>query len=161
MSQICDQFSPFLFRVRDLDINMTQPSSAQDDADNELPGEHWLGFHSFRGVEKFYLAGKLTTNILRTLQAADWETCPLPVLKILYVQGPESGSWSVATDSFVTSRWLSGRPVKVEGIQATILPNPTVLEHEDGPARQLPVAPYTCQDCNVRFAMQRDLTRHF
>ncbi|KAH9171634.1 hypothetical protein EDB89DRAFT_1079518 [Lactarius sanguifluus] len=112
MAQICDQLSSsgFFFGVGELLINTTQRLSEQDDGDSE----HWPELiHSFGGVERLSLAGKLVTNILHTLREANWETSPLPALKYLRTQGPASGDLRAAIDSFVTQRQLSGRPIEV------------------------------------------------
>jgi hypothetical protein len=60
MAQVCDQFSPFLFRVEQLRINTTQPSSGQDD----VAGEQWLELvRSFRAQETFrWLANSQQTS---------------------------------------------------------------------------------------------------
>jgi len=68
MAQVCDQFSPFLFRVKNLGINTTRSSSEQDDVD----GEQWLELvRSFGGARDFRVAGELTTDILCALGPAD------------------------------------------------------------------------------------------
>jgi hypothetical protein len=113
MAQICGQFSTpgFLFGVTDLLINMTQPSSGQEDADSE----HWPEIiHSFRGIEKLSLAGGPMANILRALQAAEWENNPLPALTFLSIAGVASCDLLAAIRSFVTPLQASGRLVKVE-----------------------------------------------
>ena len=115
MAQICDQFSTsgFLFGVTDLLINTTQPSSGQEDADSE----HWLELiHSFSGIEKFSLDGGLMTNILRALQAAEWENNPLPALKYLSIAGVTSCDLLAAIRLFITPLQASGRLVQVEHI---------------------------------------------
>ncbi|KAH9172666.1 hypothetical protein EDB89DRAFT_1964297 [Lactarius sanguifluus] len=122
MAQICSHLSSsgFLFSVGNLCINTTLlpwwPSSEEDDADSE----HWPELiHTFGGVEKLSLAGQLVTNILRTLQAADQETSPLPAMKYLQLEVPVLGGFvptisQAALHKFVASRQLSGRPIIVE-----------------------------------------------
>ena len=114
MAQICGQFSTsgFLFGgVTDLLINTTQPSSGQGNADSE----HWPELiHSFSSIEKFSLqAGGLMTNILRALQAAVWESDPLPALKFLCIAGVTSCDLLAAIRSIVTPLQASGRLVQV------------------------------------------------
>ena len=83
LAQICDHFPAFLSCVGDLWVNATPPSSGQNDMDNEL----WLHLiRSFRGAERFYVAGKLGTAIMRTFPPADGDlTIVLPLLRNLYV----------------------------------------------------------------------------
>ncbi|KAH8992924.1 hypothetical protein EDB92DRAFT_1855640, partial [Lactarius akahatsu] len=118
MAQVCDQFSPFLFRVSDLGINSTQSPSGQDDVD----GEQWPELvHTFVGAEDFRVAGVHVKDILRALHPASREhtagttTSMLPALRNLRVEEPiamDGPSWD-AVQSFITSRSLSGRPVQV------------------------------------------------
>ena len=117
MAQICDQFSTsgFLFGVTDLLINTTQPSSGQDDADSEHRDWPEL-IHLFSGIEGFSLAGGLMTNILDSLQAAEWENNSLPALKFLSIVGVASCDLLAAIRSFVTPLQASGRLVQVHHI---------------------------------------------
>jgi hypothetical protein len=94
MAQICDQFSPFLFRVNDLGIFTTQSPSEYD----EVGDENWLEFVlPFGGVEEFHLAGGLTTRILRALYSADeGNATVLPALRHICVDDPgemDGSSW--------------------------------------------------------------------
>ena len=115
MVQICDQFSPFLFRVKDLDIDTTQSSSGQD-----VDGEQWLRLiRAFGGAKHFHVAGVHVTDILCALRAADGghttDTTVLPALRNLRVEEPltmHGPSWN-AVQSFIALRSLSGRPVQV------------------------------------------------
>jgi hypothetical protein len=111
MAQVCDQFSPFLFRVEALRINTTQSSIGQDDM-----GEHWVDLvRSFGGTRDLWMANELTMDILRTLGQADGgQTTVLPALRRLHVEKPmEMDVPSCeALDSFMTSRSLSDCPVK-------------------------------------------------
>jgi len=152
MAQLCDQFSSsgLLFGVRDLRINTTQQSSGQDDADSE----HWPELiHSFSGVERFSLAGKLVTNVLRTFRAADGVTSLLPALKFLCIQGPRSGDLRAAIRSFVTSRQLSGRPVNVEYTGADSQTRTKIQPISIAEPREM------CEYCYASFKKQ-DLDQH-
>ena len=116
MAQICDRISPFLFHVGDLGIHVAQPPDEQDDVD----GEQWLDFlrsFKFGGAESFRVNGELTAGILCALGPANEgsTTTMLPSLRQVYLEksiamgGP---SWD-SVQSFVTSRWISSRPVEV------------------------------------------------
>ncbi len=145
MTQICRQFSPFLFHIEDLDINTSRRTVEEDnlDVDSEDLVERWPALiRLFRGVERLCLDGKTATNILRRLREADGETCLLPALQILRIQGPGSVALRDAIGSFVAWRQLSRRPIKVEGTDRLV----TLL---------------TCQDCKVHFATQQDFSQHF
>ncbi|KAI9449232.1 hypothetical protein BJY52DRAFT_1308339 [Lactarius psammicola] len=112
MAQVCDQFSPFLSRGKNLRLTTTQSSSGQDD----VGGEQWLEFvRSFGGARDFSVVGKLTTDVLFALGLADeGHTTVLPALRHLRVEEPmamDHPSWN-ALHSFITSRSLSGRPVE-------------------------------------------------
>jgi hypothetical protein len=112
MAQVCNQFSPFLFRVEELKINTTNSSSVQDDA----ASEQWLNIvRSFDGARDLQIAGKHTKDIICALSQADGETNLLPALRHLRVENPiEMDELSLdALLSFITSRSLSGRPVQV------------------------------------------------
>lgn len=135
ISQICDHFSPFPFRVQDLGINRIQLSSGQDDMD----GEQWLKIiRTFRDAKDFRVAGELATDILRALGPADeGHTTVLNALQNLHVQEPFPLRNSVK--SFVTQRQLSGYPairIYASGLQ------------------------YTCQICSAGFSRWQDLTGH-
>jgi hypothetical protein len=119
MAQVCDQFSPFLPRIKELDISTTESSTGRDYSD----GEQWLELvHSFNGVTTFRVAGEVTTDILCVLGRAGAEgqhttdTTVLPALRNICLQKPlpiEGGFWD-ASPSFITSRELSGRPVQLQ-----------------------------------------------
>ncbi|KAH9020824.1 hypothetical protein EDB84DRAFT_1581002 [Lactarius hengduanensis] len=67
MTQVCDRFSPFLFRIENLGFNTAQLPSGQDGAD----GEQWLELvRSFGGARDFRVAGVHATDILCALRAA-------------------------------------------------------------------------------------------
>jgi hypothetical protein len=113
MAQVCDQFSPFIFRVNNLGIDTTQSPPGQDDVDSG----QWLELvRSFGGVGDFWLAGEYTTDILCALGPAEGEhAAVLPVLHQLHVENHMSAnepSWA-AIRKFNTWRWLSRRPVHV------------------------------------------------
>jgi hypothetical protein len=131
MVQICDQFasSGFLFGVGELLINTTQPSNGQADADSE----HWPELiHSFSGAERFSLAGNLTSNILRTLRAADRETSPFPALKFLCTEGPTSCDLLAAIRSFVTLRPIEVEHTGTDFFRTKIRPNLTTQGKREG-----------------------------
>jgi hypothetical protein len=120
MAQVCGQFSPFLSRVEELKINTTQSSSGQDD----LGGELWLELvRLFGGASDFWMANELTAYILRALGQTDGgDSTVLPVLDRLFLENPMTmyePSWD-ALVAFMTSRSLSGRPVKVNVPQCHI-----------------------------------------
>ncbi|KAI9450236.1 hypothetical protein BJY52DRAFT_199217 [Lactarius psammicola] len=136
MAQVCDQFSPFLFRVKKLGIDTTQSSSGQDDVD----GEGWLELiRAFGGATDFSVAGELTTDILCALRPVDGgHTTVLPDLRDLQVEEPmamHGPSWD-AVQSFITSRTLSGRSVQVY------------------------LREYSCHVCDASFGQQQGLNSH-
>jgi hypothetical protein len=115
MAQVCDQFSPFLFRVEELRINTTRSPSGQDDE----AGEQWLDLvRSFSGARDFWMANELTTDILCALGRTD-DTSVLPALRHIRIEKPtemNEPSWDALvsfTRSFITSRSLSDSPVQV------------------------------------------------
>ncbi|KAH9041408.1 hypothetical protein EDB84DRAFT_1474233 [Lactarius hengduanensis] len=112
MAQVCDQFSPFIFRVDNLHVNTTQSPSGQDGVD----GEQWLGLvRAFGGAKDLRVAGVHVEDILCALRPADGEhttdTAVLPALCNLHVQKLNLPLWDIVR-SFTTSRRLSGRPVQ-------------------------------------------------
>jgi hypothetical protein len=136
MALVCNQLSPFLFRVKHLGIYTTRSSIGQGD----MVGEQWLELVcSFRGARDFCVGDRLTTDILCALGPADsWHATVLPALHHLRVGNPmamHGPSWD-AVQSFITSRWLSGRPVEVY-------------------ARE-----YRCHICSATFVEQQVLKRH-
>jgi hypothetical protein len=113
MAQVCDHFSPILFRVENLRINSTQSASDQDDEG----GEQWLDLvRSFDGTRDIWVADNLRTDILRTLGRADGgHTIVLPYLGQLRLENLIAMN-EPALDAlliFINSRSLSGRPVQV------------------------------------------------
>ena len=116
MAQVCDQFSPFLFRVNSVEIYTTKPSSGHNDADSE----QWLELvRSFGGVRDFSVAGKFTADILCALRPAnEGNTTMLSSLRYIRVKKPmvmHGSSWD-ALQSFITSRSISGRPVQIDAL---------------------------------------------
>ena len=138
MAQVCDQVSPFLSYVCDLGINATQPPDEQVDVD----GERWLDLlcsFKFGAGERFWVDGELTADILCALGLAnEGNTAMLPSLRQLRVQNPiemDGPLWN-SVQSFITSRSISGRPVRV-----------------DAPL-------YRCHICHHRSEKQYHLKRH-
>ena len=111
MAQVCDQFSPFLFHVEELNISTTQSPSVQDDE----ASDQWLGLiRSFGGARDFRVGDKLTRDIICALGQADGETTLLPSLRLLHIEQPtEMIELSYdALSSFINSRSLSA-PLQV------------------------------------------------
>jgi hypothetical protein len=113
MAQVCDQFSPFLSRVKNLRINTIESSGGQDDAD----GEHWLELVlAFGGAKNIRMAasGKLVTSVLRALPPADGNNATvLPALHHLRVEDPLAMNVPL-WDAFQSSRRLSGHPIGLQ-----------------------------------------------
>ena len=136
MAQICDQFSPFLFRVNDLGVSSTQPPNGKDDTDDE----HWKDLiRPFGSAKDFRVAGGHVTDVLCASRPVyGWHTTVLPSLHKLCVQEPMPivGPLWDAAQSFITSRGLSGRPV------------------------ELYVPHLLCHLCRTNFARLQELKRH-
>ncbi|KAN0136921.1 hypothetical protein V8E53_005362 [Lactarius tabidus] len=155
MGQICNHFSPFLFRVKDLRVSSTRASSGQDDID----GQRWLELIGpFGSAEDFRVAGELATDILRALTQVDGEhTIILPSLRNLCVtelwlaHGP---LWDAA-QSFITSRWPTSSPVVHAAPSSTIFPFLSGGEGMSGQHQQ-----YFCAFCNISFTERQSLSRH-
>jgi hypothetical protein len=143
MTQICNHFSRFLPRVQDLGISSTQTLSGTNDMDREHWGEI---IRSFNGAGVFCAAGTLAAEILCTLSLDAGDPNVLPALHTLHVPelGPEYAALKEAAESFATSRWLSGRPVKVH-------PHPLLPDPDWTPL---------CEACGLRFARPQELARH-
>ena len=114
ISQICDQFSSFLFSVEALGIKTIGPSSVPDDVDEE----QWLRLIcAFDGAKDFRVSGELATDILRALRLADeGHKTVLPALRNLHVRGHTpmlEPSLRDSAESFVTQRRLSSHPVQI------------------------------------------------
>jgi len=156
MGQICNHFSPFLFRVKDLCVSSTRPSSRQDDID----GRRWLELiASFGGAEDFRVTGELATDMLCALSLVDGEhtTTILPSLRNLCV--PElslaHGPLWDAAQSFINSRWLRSSHVVQAVLSSTIFPALCGDEGLSGQPRQ-----YFCTLCNMSFTERQSLDRH-
>ncbi|KAH9059931.1 hypothetical protein EDB87DRAFT_1619284 [Lactarius vividus] len=120
------------------------PSSGQSDIDNG----QWLHLiRPFRGAERFSVAGKLGTAIMRTLLPADGDLAiALPLLRDLYVEepGPLHAPLRAVVVSFITSRRLSGCPVAVEYTQPTISP-PNLTTEDEASWERLSDGPVTLE----------------
>jgi hypothetical protein len=117
LAQVCDQFFPFLFRVRNLGINTTKSPSGQNDVDSE----QWLELlRPFGGATDLSVAGELAGDILGALRPADaggtTNTTVLSAMRNLRVRTPKliDGLFRDAALSFLTSRRLSGQPVELQ-----------------------------------------------
>jgi hypothetical protein len=113
--QVCNQFTPFLFRVKFLGFETTQSLSGQGD----MPGEQWLKLvRSFNCAIYFRMAGELTNDILHALPPTKGDhTTVHPALRYLFVETPRMVnelSWGALLLLVITSRSLSGRHVCVE-----------------------------------------------
>ncbi|KAH9072251.1 hypothetical protein EDB83DRAFT_2361890 [Lactarius deliciosus] len=132
MTQICNYFSPFLSRVENLGIFMTQRSTAQDDMGREQLVEL---IRAFGDAKEFRVSGEPATDILRTLCPVDGEPTMLPSLRtfgapeLTRAQGP---LWEAA-QSLITSRRHFDPPVKPSAV---------------------------CHICNTSFAQPQDLQSH-
>ncbi|KAI9464126.1 hypothetical protein BJY52DRAFT_1251785 [Lactarius psammicola] len=153
MGQICNNFSPFLFRVQDLRISSTRSSSGQDPDD--VGGQQWLEFIGvFSDAKDFHVAGELALCAL--LPADGEDTTDLPSLHNLCVPVLRSGHgllWE-ATKLFINSRWPSGSSVHVAP-SSTIFPALCEDEGMSGLPRQ-----YFCTFCNIRFIERQSLGGH-
>jgi hypothetical protein len=113
MSQICDHFSSFLFRVEDLRIKTTGLSSVLD----SMVDEQWLRlFRTFDGAKDFHVASELATDILHVLHLADeGHKIMLPALRNLHVKKPMPMRAPLrdSLDSFASQRQFSGHPVRI------------------------------------------------
>jgi hypothetical protein len=137
MAQICNQLSPFLFRVEDLHISSTQLQHEEAD----MAGEQWLGLiRAFGDTKDFRVDGIHVTDILCALCPADGghtaETV-FPTLHNLRINANMHVSMPLwdAAESFLALRQLSGRPVELS-------------------------ASVSCHICHSRFTRQQELKRH-
>ena len=139
IAQICDQFSPFLFRMNDLGISSTESPSGNDKMDDE----QWIELiRPFGSATDFRVAGVHVTDILCALRPVGrghtTGTVVLPALLSLHVQEPmpmDGPLWDSA-QSFITSRRLWGCPV------------------------ELHVPHFLCHLCPTSFARHQELRRH-
>ncbi|KAN0125444.1 hypothetical protein V8E53_015484 [Lactarius tabidus] len=139
IAQICDQFSPFLFRMNDLGISSTQSPSGKDNMDDE----RWIELiRLFGSATDFRVAGVHVANILCALRSVDRGhmagTVVLPAMLSLHVQEPMPivGPLWEAAQSFITSRRLWGCPI------------------------ELYVPHFSCHLCNTSFTQRQTLRRH-
>jgi hypothetical protein len=111
MAQICDRFSPFLHRIKNLSISTTQTSSGLAD----VGSDPWLELvRSFVGARKLWVAGELAPNIfcalLPTADGHTTDTIDLPALRNIRVQNPiptmDAPFWE-NTQSLIDLRQLS------------------------------------------------------
>lgn len=113
ISQICDQFSSFLFGVKDLRIKSVRLPSLPDD----MVDEQWLRLiRAFDGAKDFYVADEIGIDIMHALQSSDeGHKSALPALQNLCVQGPilTHRPMGALVESFVTQCRLSGHPVQI------------------------------------------------
>ncbi|KAH9164744.1 hypothetical protein EDB89DRAFT_2233787 [Lactarius sanguifluus] len=155
MAQICDQFSAFLLRIEDLDIETTKPATGED-----IMGGQWLVLvRSFGGAKDFRVVGELATAILRALCQVDGgHTVMLPALRDLCVPdlGPAYGPLWEAASSFIASRWPSGSSVHAS-LPSTILP---ALSRDSGTLLGAAPRQYFCTFCSSRFAERQSLSQH-
>ena len=96
------------------------------------------GSLKFGTTESFWVNGELTADILCTLSPANkGNTTMLPSLRQVHLQKPTAmdGLWE-SVQSFITARWISGRPVEV-----------------NAPS-------YQCHICHVSFKEQYGLKGH-
>ena len=132
MAQVCNQFTPFLFRVEELDIEELDINSTQS------LREQWLDLlRAFGGARDISVADELATVILCALCHSE-DPSVLPSLRRLRVQKPmvmRGPSWD-AVQSFIKLRSISGRPVQV-----------------DAPS-------YQCHICDFSSEEQQALKRH-
>ena len=112
MTQICDNFSPFLFRVDDLRISSTPSPNGEDG----ITDDRWLELIlTFGSATIFHVDGVHVTDILRALCPSDrgptTGITALPSLCGLVV--PRDGPFLDAAQPFITSRRLSGCHVQL------------------------------------------------
>jgi hypothetical protein len=116
VARICNQFSAFFSNVEELLISVARHSRQEDRFDS---GRWPENLNSFTGVKWFCVVGNLrvSTDIVRALQPSDTrrETV-LPALYKLYIPQPAPchAPFTVAVESFIVSRRLSGHPISVE-----------------------------------------------
>jgi hypothetical protein len=126
MAQIFDHIPTFVSRVGELVISTTPQSNWQGDANNE----QWLHLiRSFKGMERFYVAGELAKDIMHALEPADGDPATiLPLLRKVYVEEPRPfhAPLRAAVIAFAAPRRLSSRPVAVE-----YMVSPTNLSAEE------------------------------
>ena len=105
MTQICQQISPFLSSVQNLDITTVS-------SDNEVNPTQWLGlFRVFYSVEKLHVTWGSVPNVARALQlvSAEIAVSVLPALRELKFDWAAT-TWRDAVASFIDARGLAGLP---------------------------------------------------
>ena len=139
MTRVCDQFSPFLFRVQTLRIDST--GSPKHD---NLDGEQWLELvRLFGGLRNFWFAGEPMADFLCALNRANdrhtsvhtSNTDVLPALRKIRVQKIMSidGPFWEAAHSFITLRHVIGQPIELQVL---------------------------CHICDTSFTQRKGLNRH-
>ena len=151
MAQILDQIFPIRSTVQDLHIDTTEQSSEVD-----VGGDLWPELvRGFDAAEDFHVTGELATDIVISLRAIDGEhTTVLPSLCNLRVQELSSmiqGPLLEAVESFITSRRLSGYPVR-EG--------PLTLIYGAIGGLQSESRCHFCRQCSVGFLQLKAFQRH-
>jgi hypothetical protein len=128
MFELCNRLSALLSGVEDLHVHATRLSSGQD----KMNREDWAKLiHLFKGVKRLYIGGKLSTDIMLSLESyrAPSETL-LPSLHMLCIRepGPRHAPLREAVVSLMVSYRRSGRLLQVEyerqGIAVAYLPAP-------------------------------------
>jgi hypothetical protein len=121
MAQVCNQFSPFIYRMKDLGIS--SPPSPSPRGRDGVDGAPWPELiRAFGGAEAFHVTGEhwqMADILCALLPADDAHTTDSPVLPALRNLQVEARSWTESEPScgtilsFATSRSISGRPVEV------------------------------------------------
>ncbi|KAH9010352.1 hypothetical protein EDB83DRAFT_426935 [Lactarius deliciosus] len=108
VTRVCVHLSNSLFNAEDLRISATRPLGQ---GDSNYRGWRDL-LNSFTSVQRFRVAGNLSTNIVRALRGDN----VIPSLHTLYIAqpGPRHAPLREAVVTFMTSRRLSGHPIAVE-----------------------------------------------
>ena len=137
MTQICNHFSLFLFRVGDLLISSTQSSNG-----GGVATEQWLELiRAFSSARDFRVAGAHVADIFCALRTVDGvhttDTTVLPALRNLHLQSMpvDESLWDIV-QPFITSRRLSCHPAERHGeCHICVIPDSTRftryrLQHE-------------------------------
>ncbi|KAH8984728.1 hypothetical protein EDB92DRAFT_1467892 [Lactarius akahatsu] len=113
MTELCVYLSNFLFNVEDLRVSTTRPLGQ---GGSDYSGWRAL-LDSFTSVQRFHVAGNLSTYVVRALQLLGWEgDTVIPSLHTLYIAepGPRHAPLREAVVATMVSRRLSGHPIVVE-----------------------------------------------
>jgi hypothetical protein len=123
MFELCNRLSALLSGVEDLHLHVTQLPSGQD----KMNCEDWVKLiHLFRGTKRFYIGGKLSIDIILSLES--FRTPFLPSLHTLCIQepGPRHAPLREAIVSLMVSQRRSGRLLQVDyerqGLTVAYLP---------------------------------------